>query len=207
MERSDEIESNFIPGPLRYARIVPTDRNAPAGGRRPPRRYLARSASCCWLSALLATTALAETPTPGLLEIASAFGFDAAQVQALRGDETVGGELEANSDNELALSMAMLSERDLVWHSERMELALTSDPTVHSTGVLVGDGRASLEELKLPAEELDGLADLKPGKNANFSAKEYEELARAAARSDDPEVRRDAMQGAMREILVRRLAD
>jgi len=174
--------------------------------RRRARLNLGRSIAVGLFSALVASLASAQDSAPGLLEIAQAFGFETEQVQALRAGETVVGELAANSDNELALSLAMLSSRDLAWHWDRLKAASTSDPTVHATGELVGDGRAALEEFELPPEELDRLAELEPGEDANFSTREYERLAAAAA-SDDAEARRSSLQSAMREILAERLAD
>ncbi|MDJ0866965.1 MAG: hypothetical protein QNK03_12710, partial [Myxococcota bacterium] len=82
----------------------------------------------------------------------------------------------------------------------------TSDPTVHATAELVGDGRTSLEKLELPVAELDRLAEIEPGEDANFSSGEYAKLAAARAGITDRKERRAALQAALREILAERLA-
>ena len=155
---------------------------------------------------LLAPSAAMAGESARLVEIAQAFGFQASQLDALRGGETIAGQLEARSGNELALSMALLSSRDLAWHWDELGAEETSDPTVHATGELVGDGRASLEKLELPVAELDRLADVEPGEDANFSSEEYARLASAQAGITDQNERRAALQATLREILAERLA-
>jgi hypothetical protein len=151
-------------------------------------------------------TAVADTKGPSLTEVARAFGFDEAQVASVRTGKTESGELEANSDNELALSMAFLTSRDLSWHWDRIVDATRSDPSVHAVGELIGDGKAALEKFSLPAEELDELAKVKAGQDSNFSKDEITRLQAAAATSGGREARRSALQSAMREILATRFA-
>jgi hypothetical protein len=136
--------------------------------------------------------------------VAQAFGFDEGQVASLRTGKIVNGELKANSDNELALSMAFISSRDLSWHWKRVVDAVSSDPAVHSIGELTGDGRAALEEFSLPAEELDELASIEAGPTTNFSSDEIARLQAAMAESEDRENQRAALLSAMREILAER---
>jgi hypothetical protein len=136
--------------------------------------------------------------------VARAFGFDEAQVASVRTGKTERGELDANSDNELALSMAFLTSRDLSWHWDRIVDATRSDPSVHAVGELIGDGKAALEKFSLPAEELDELAKVKAGQDSNFSKDEISKLQAAAATSGGREARRTALQSAMRKILATR---
>ena len=156
------------------------------------------------MTAMAAMTAVANTEGPSLTEVARAFGFDEAQLASVRMGKTVSGELEANSDNELALSMAFLTSRDLSWHWDRMVNATRADPSVHTIGELTGDGKAALEEFSLPAEELDRLAKVEAGQDSNFSKDEIKRLQAAAATSGEPEPRRAALLSAMREILAAR---
>ena len=154
--------------------------------------------------AMTSIAGVANASGPSLVEVAKAFGFDEAQVESIRAGKTVSGELKANSDNELALSMAFLSPRDLAWQWDRLVAAKTSDPSIHMLGELTGDGRASLEAWTLPDEELDRLAKVKAGPNANFSKNEIALLHAAAIESSDSTSRRAALQSAMREILAAR---
>jgi hypothetical protein len=155
---------------------------------------------------MAAMAAVANTKGPSLTEVARAFGFNEAQVASVRAGKTVSGELEANSDNELALSMAFLTSRDLSWHWDRLVDATRADPSVHAVGELTDDGKASLEEFSLPAEELDRLANVKAGQDSNFSKDEITKLQAAAATSGDLEPRRAALLSALREILAARFA-
>jgi hypothetical protein len=171
-------------------------------------RFIGRRALAV-LSMIFATTAMtavADTKGPSLMEVARAFGFDEAQVASLRAGEIVSGELEANSDNELALSMAFLSSHDLSWHWDRMIDTARSDPSIRAIGELIGDGKAALEEFSLPAEDLDQLAKVEAGPKTNFSIDEIARLQAAAATSRDPEPRRAALLSTMREILAARFA-
>jgi len=147
-------------------------------------------------------TAAASEPT--LVEVGEAFEFDAKQVAALRAGEVQKSELDANSDNELALSFALLSSRSVDWHWQRILDSNRSDPTVLSTGELTGDGKASLENFTLPPEELDALAKAKAGSNSNFSSDEILRLKKAAAEADGEKARRQALQVEMRAILAAR---
>ena len=158
------------------------------------------------LYAMAAMTGVANTKGPSLTEVARAFGFDEAQLASVRMGKTVSGELEANSDNELALSMAFLTSRDLSWHWDRMVDSTRVDPSVHAIGELTGDGKAALEEFSLPAEELDRLAKVEAGQASNFSKDEITRLQAAAATSGDLKPRRAALLSAMREILAARFA-
>jgi hypothetical protein len=157
-------------------------------------------------SALLAPSSVADTSKPNLEEIARAFGFEPAQVEAIRAGETVSGQLESNSDNELALSMAFLSTHDVGWHLDRLEKSHTSDPSIHAMREMVGDGRASLAELEIPAEELDRLAEAEPGMDVNLSSDEITQLREAARTSKKKDEQHAAVQSAMREILAGRFA-
>jgi hypothetical protein len=141
---------------------------------------------------------------PDLVEIGQAFGFDEDQVAALRAGEIQGAELDAKSDNELALSMALLSSRDVDWHWKRILAATRSDPTVLQVGELTGDGKASLEGLTLPPEELDALAETEAGPDSNFSSDEIVRLRRAATDAGDQAARRETLQAEMRAILAAR---
>jgi hypothetical protein len=155
-------------------------------------------------TAVISSPAVASEPS--LTQVAEAFGFDEAQVASLRTGEVVSGELEANSDNELALSIAFRTSRDLSWHWNRMLAGARADPSVHAVGELTGDGKAALEKFSLPAEELDQLAKVEAGPEANFSTDEIAKLHAAASSSHGKEARRAALQSTMREILAARFA-
>jgi hypothetical protein len=146
----------------------------------------------------------ATAAEPTLVEIGQAFGFDEEQVAELRGGEVQSAELDAKSDNELALSMALLSSRDVDWHWQRILDATRSDPTVLQVGELTGDGKGSLESLALPLEELDALAEVEAGSDSNFSSDEIVRLRRAATDASDQAARREALQAEMRTILAAR---
>ena len=172
-------------------------------------RFIGRGAALAVLAMIFATTtitAVADTKEPSLMEVGRAFGFDEAQVASVRTGKTESGELDANSDNELALSMAFLTSRDLSWHWDRIVDATRSDPALYEIGELIGDGKASLEGFSLPAEELDQLAKVKAGQDSNFSKDEITRLQTAAATSGGRKARRTALQSAMREILATRFA-
>jgi hypothetical protein len=171
--------------------------------RSPPAPWLY---SIQLLSVLLAMSATADSSTPDLEEVALAFGFSPAQIEKIRAGEAVGGRLEANSDNELALSMAFVSPRDIGWHLDRLEESHTSDPSIRAMRELVGDGRASLAELEFPAEELDRLAKAEPGMDVNLSSDEIARLREAAGTRNNQEERRAAVEAAMREVLAGRFA-
>lgn len=141
---------------------------------------------------------------PELVEIGRAFGFDEEQVAGLRAGEVQSAELDANSDNELALSMALLSSRGVDWHWQRILDATRSDPSVIEVGELTGDGKASLEGFEYPPEELDALAEVEAGPDSNFSSDEIVRLVRAAAGASGKEARRKALQAEMRAILAAR---
>ena len=87
--------------------------------------------------ALLGSTpALSEAGVTPLAEVAAAYGLTAEQVERMRSGKVVGGELEAVSDNELALSFAFLSEHSVAWHEERLDRGESSDPTILDRGEL-----------------------------------------------------------------------
>ena len=187
------------------------------GTRRQARRPDPLSASCrragIYGGALALMVAMATIPgaanesEPSLIEVAKAFGFDETQVESLRAGKTVSADLDANSDNELALSMAHLSHRDVVWHENRLVGSMTSDPSTRMRGELTGDGKASLEAWTMPDEELDLLAEVEAGPNANFSMDEIALLHAASETNPDPKTRRAALQSVMREILAARYSE
>ena len=149
----------------------------------------------------------ANDSDPSLIEVAKAFGFDETQVESLRAGKTVSANLDANSDNELALSMALLSHQDVAWHENRLVESRTSDPSTRMRGELTGDGKASLEAWTMPDEELDRLAEIEAGPNANFSMDEIALLHAASEANPDPKKRRAALQSVMREILAARYSE
>jgi len=151
-------------------------------------------------------SAAAGSSTPDLAEVMQAFGFEPDQLEAIRAGQTVNGRLDANSDNELALSMAYLSSRELGWQLDQLEKFRTSDPSIRAKRELIGDGRASLAELELPTEELDRLAEAKPGMDVNLSSDEIARLRMAADTSANQDERRAAVESAMREVLAERFA-
>ena len=145
-----------------------------------------------------------ETATPTLAEVAEAFGFSPRDVEKMLSGRPVLGDLKSVSDNELALSAMMMTRRPLAWHVERLEAHRSADPTLTEMRRLEGDGRASLEALTLPDEEIDRLAKARVGDDYNFSAAEVEALQAAAAGQADATKRRAEILEVFRSILADR---
>jgi hypothetical protein len=139
-----------------------------------------------------------------LSEVASAYGLTDDQVAEMRRGEVVGGELEAVSDNELALSFAFISKLSVQGHVDRLDRNISSDPAILATGELTGDGSDSLAQLVLPDAELDHLVEVEAGGDANFSSEEIASLRAAAKSSQDAAARRAALQAAFRDLLAKR---
>ncbi len=150
-----------------------------------------------------ALPARADEP-PTLLEVAAGYGFSASDVETMRSGKLVFGSLEAVSENELALSAALLSRRPVDWHFRHSRDPETAanlvDPTQTAIHVLDGDGHAGLSQLVLDAELIDQLAQVEAGWDANFSGDEIRKL-REAGRASDPAARRAAVLEAFREVL------
>jgi hypothetical protein len=139
-----------------------------------------------------------------LSAVASAYGLTDEQVAEMRRGKVVGGELEAVSDNELALSFAFLSKLPVEGHIDRLDRGITSDPAILASGELTGDGGESLAQLVLPDAELDRLAEVEAGRDANFSSEEIASLRAAGSSSQDAVARRAALQAAFRDLLAGR---
>lgn len=172
-----------------------------------------RRARACHLLALfsmllpLASSAADGSSAPTHQEVGSAFAIDDGDIATLLEDGVrVGGTLNSVSDNELALAMALVTTKDLAWQHDRLVRGQEVDPTVMRMARIGDDPIESLRELTLPDDEIDRLAEVAPGYDANFSSEEIAKLKAIAAGGGGPEARRPALMEAFREILAERVA-
>ena len=148
--------------------------------------------------------AFADVSPPSLEEIAAAFAIEGDLGGLARG-ELVGGNLQAVSDNELALAVATRSKRKPAWVWAHLLRArgLDAEPAVLEWAEIGDDVEASLRALRLPEDEIERLADAEPGPDANFASAEIE-LLRAAARTPGKAARRQALLECLHGILAAR---
>ncbi len=150
--------------------------------------------------------AIADPSEPSIADVGKAFEFDSDEMAEIREGKVVVSQLEANSDNELALSLGFLSARNTGWLWTRLESGASADPTMLSSGVFGSDPAASLKAFVLSDDELDRLIDIEPGDEVNFSTEEITRLQAAGRSSSDQKARRASQLSTLREILAERLA-
>ncbi len=154
---------------------------------------------------MLGATTAAETSAPSFEEIARGYGLSEKDIEALGRAERVGGELEAASNNELSISIGLHVSQPIAWHRERLLESRTVDHTVLAWGRIEAPDATDFAKLSLPPGEIEWLAEVEAGDDANFSTQELARLQASAASASGP-ARDAALLKTFRAILAERTA-
>lgn len=154
---------------------------------------------------VLGLATAAETGTPSFEEIAHGYGLSDKDIEKLRRGDRAGGDLNAASDNELVIAVGIPISKGTDWFWERLVEARSSDHTVLAWGPIDSPGEEAFAALTLPPKEIEWLAEVEAGEDANFSTEEIAQIQAVSSASKGP-ARTAALLTIFRQILAERVA-